>query len=94
MNGNQSSLTNAPCVWQDVTGIVAREFKEEVEEGAVPNDGIKGTLPVVIDAGKTERGLGVKFMGFEEQVKSVVGQYLELKKGRWGEDVEGKAEGC
>jgi hypothetical protein len=27
VNGNQSFLANAPCVWQDVTGIVAREFK-------------------------------------------------------------------
>jgi hypothetical protein len=75
-------MANAPCVWQDVTGIVAREFVEEVEEGVVPNDGIKGTLPVAIDASKTERELGVEFMRLEEQVKSVVGHYLELKRGR------------
>lgn len=80
MKGNQSFVANVPCVWQDVTDIMSREFKEATDDGLVPNDGIKGTLPVKIDASKTEKELGFEFLEFEEQVKSVVGHYLELKK--------------
>jgi hypothetical protein len=64
--------------WQDATRVVAASFLEAVKKGDFPNDGVQPTLRIHIDASFTEQVFGFKFASYEEQVKSVVGHYLEL----------------
>jgi len=64
--------------WEDATEIVARLFPEAVKKGIIPNDGTGKSLPYRMDASKTETTFGFTHLSFEEQVKSVVGHYLEL----------------
>lgn len=64
--------------WQDVTEIVDRNFPEEVKKGLLSTEAKIGTTGMFFDAKPTEEKLGFRFKGFEEQVKSVVGHYLEL----------------
>lgn len=73
--------SNSPkgTVFQDATEIVARNYAKAVQDGVLPNSGKTTTLPLKFDASATEKTFGVTFRSFEEQVKSVVDQYLELK---------------
>ncbi|KAJ5770048.1 NAD(P)-binding Rossmann-fold containing protein [Penicillium nucicola] len=69
----------AGTVWQNATAIVAEHFPKAVENGVFPNNGLQPTRKIRLDARKTEEVMGFKFLSYEEQVKSVVGHYLELK---------------
>lgn len=66
-------------VYQDATDIVARDYPEQVAKGVLPNSGKTQTLPLKFDASATEKAFNFKFRSFEEQVKSIVDHYLELK---------------
>jgi nucleoside-diphosphate-sugar epimerase len=69
----------AGTVWQNATRIAAEHFPKAVEKGFLPNNGLQPTRKLRVDAKKTEEVMGVKFLSFEEQVKSVVEHFLELK---------------
>lgn len=61
--------------WSDVSGIIEKNFgKEDFKLG-----GKMDTREAKFDTSETEKAFGTKWVGFEEQVKSVVGHYLELK---------------
>jgi hypothetical protein len=82
IEGNQSFLAVSEgargTVWSDAIGIVNRNFPEAVKNGILPNTGSTPTKRTKVDASRTERVFGVKFLSYEEQVKSVVTQYLTL----------------
>ena len=65
--------------WQDLTRIVEESFHEQVVAGILPNDGIQETRVLKVDARRTEQVVGFRYKSFEEQVRSVVEHYLELK---------------
>jgi nucleoside-diphosphate-sugar epimerase len=67
-------------IWESSMDIVAKVFGSAVKDGVLANNGKIVTLPVKIDAKDSEAVLGMKFLGFEDQVKSVVKHYLELVK--------------
>ncbi|OQD91055.1 hypothetical protein PENANT_c001G04080 [Penicillium antarcticum] len=69
----------AGTFWQNATGITAEHFPKAVAKGILPNNGLQPTRKMGVDARKTEEVMGFKFLSFEEQVKSVVGHFLELK---------------
>jgi hypothetical protein len=60
-------------------GVIGREFKKAVEQGVLKDDGVQLTRRLRIDARRGEEVMGFTFKGYEEQVRSVVGHYLELK---------------
>ncbi|MCJ1248460.1 hypothetical protein MMC30_005678 [Trapelia coarctata] len=64
--------------WEEALDIVRRNFPEAVAKGVLPNNGPIATKRTKVDSSRTERVFGIKLQGFEEQVKSVVGQYLDL----------------
>ncbi|KAF4625254.1 hypothetical protein G7Y89_g12914 [Cudoniella acicularis] len=64
--------------WEDAIEIVNRNFPEAVKKGALPNNGTAATKRTRVDASRTEEVFGFKFQSYEEQVKSVTKQYLEL----------------
>lgn len=61
--------------WSDVSGIVEKEFGK----GIFKLGGNADTREVGLDASETERVFRTNWVSFEEQVKSVVGHYLEAK---------------
>jgi nucleoside-diphosphate-sugar epimerase len=66
--------------WEDMFEVVERHFSEAVKVGDIPNSGKISSIPLKIDTSETEKALGFRHRSFEEQVKDVVGHYLELKE--------------
>jgi nucleoside-diphosphate-sugar epimerase len=64
--------------WEESMPTVAKSFAAEVKSGVLANNGKIVTLPVKIDERKSEEILGIKLKSYEEQVKNIVGHYLEL----------------
>lgn len=78
--GVRNFIASAGSVtWSDVNGIVRGSFGKEVESGEFKLGGKMDTKVVNLDASVTEREFGIKWKRFEEQVRSVVGHYLEVK---------------
>lgn len=75
---NDPSGTLNGSKWENVNEIVAKKFPEAVRRGLLPNDGHRVTVRKHVDSSKTEKAFGIKFKGFESQVESVIGHYLEL----------------
>ncbi|TVY25856.1 putative uncharacterized oxidoreductase [Lachnellula hyalina] len=82
IEGNQSFLAvsggERGTRWEEAIGIVNRNFPEAVRKGILPNNGTAKTKRTKVDSSRTEKVFGFKFLGYEEQVKSVVEQYLGL----------------
>jgi len=72
--------TSKGIVWSDVNAIVQKNFPEEIKSGLLKPGPVQETSDGFFDAGNTEKVYGFKFLDFEEQIKSVVGQYVELSK--------------
>jgi nucleoside-diphosphate-sugar epimerase len=64
--------------WEEALNLVARHFPNAVKLGTLSNNGKILTIPQRIDASASETVLGFEYSSFEEQVKDVVGHYLEL----------------
>ncbi|TDZ41276.1 NAD-dependent epimerase/dehydratase FUM13 [Colletotrichum trifolii] len=77
--GNQSYILSTKARWNDAKLIAKRNFPEAVERKLVSSSGSVGTTPIVFDASATEEVFGMSFQSFEEQVKSVVGHFVELR---------------
>jgi nucleoside-diphosphate-sugar epimerase len=82
IEGNQSFLAVSEgergTRWEEAIEIVNRNFPEAVKSGIFPNNGKASTKRTKLDASRTEKVFGFKFQSYEEQVKSVAKQYLEL----------------
>ncbi|KAH8809426.1 cinnamyl-alcohol dehydrogenase [Xylogone sp. PMI_703] len=81
VSGNQSFLLSSNIegiVWDDAIEITRRNFPIIAEKGIMPLNGSQPTVKCQVDASKAEKQLGIKFQSYEEQVKSLVGYYLEL----------------
>lgn len=81
--GNQSFLAVSEgerwgTTWEDAVEIVNRNFPEAVRKGVLPNNGKAVTKRTKVDSRRTEEVFGFKFASYEEQVKSVVRQYLSM----------------
>ena len=64
--------------WNDVTEIARKLFPDAVKQGILPLGGNQETIEASYDVSETEETFGIKFAGLETQVKSLVGQYVEL----------------
>lgn len=82
IEGNQSFLGISEgergTIWEEAIEIVNRNFPEAVKRGVLKNNGTAETKRTRVDASRTERVFGFKFLSYEEQVKSVTKQYLSL----------------
>ena len=79
VEGNHSLVLSSPMQWEDVANILERHFNSAVEKGMLSMEGEQRTARINIQGNETESIFGFRYLSFEEQVKSVVGQYLELK---------------
>ncbi|KAE8445973.1 hypothetical protein EG329_012612 [Mollisiaceae sp. DMI_Dod_QoI] len=64
--------------WEEAIEIVNRNYPEAVKKGILPNNGTASTKRTKVDSSRTEEVFGFKFQSYEEQVKTVVEQYLGL----------------
>ncbi|KAL7931549.1 NAD(P)-binding protein [Trichoderma chlorosporum] len=80
--GNQSFVAASDgldgMVWEDAIKVVKENFQGAVAQGLLKTTGKQPTLVVRLDAKKTEDTFGIKFAGFDEQVKSLASQYVEV----------------
>lgn len=72
-SGGQQGTT-----WDDVKDIASRLYGEQISKGMFTLTGTSPSRPLRLNAAETEKLLGWKFAGFEEQVRSVVDHYVEL----------------
>ncbi|WQF76601.1 Putative NAD-dependent epimerase/dehydratase, NAD(P)-binding domain superfamily [Colletotrichum destructivum] len=77
--GNRSYILSTRARWNDAKLIAKRGFPEAVERKLICSSGSVGTVNIEFDASETERVFGFRLQGFEEQVRSVVAHYVELR---------------
>lgn len=65
--------------WYEAFDVVRKEFPELAEKYPEPEEK-EHIFHCATDVEKTEKAFGFKFQSYEEQVKEVVGAYLELLK--------------
>lgn len=80
LNSNNPTGSTGGSNFNDIPAIVAKNFPQAVANGSLPNDGFWTVVPVKYDASKTEKTFGFTHLSFEQQVKDVVGQFLELSQ--------------
>jgi nucleoside-diphosphate-sugar epimerase len=82
--GNQAFVAAADgvngMVWEDSIKVLEKNVPEAIAQGLVKTTGKQPTLTIPVDAKKTEETFGFKLAGFDEQVKSLVNQWIEVAK--------------
>jgi nucleoside-diphosphate-sugar epimerase len=77
--GNRNYLAISPPMhWNDAKEIVQKFYPEAVEKGILANNGDTPTADMLFETTEEERVFDFKFRTFEDNVKDIVGQYLEL----------------
>ncbi|KAK5455838.1 hypothetical protein LTS15_005155 [Exophiala xenobiotica] len=65
--------------WSAVPGLIEKIFPQAAKAGKInPQAAMGSSLYTKISNTKAEKTFNLKFLGIEEQIRSVVGQYLEL----------------
>jgi nucleoside-diphosphate-sugar epimerase len=78
--GNRSYILSRSMQWEDIAATVTRQYPWAVEKRLLLLGGGQIRSHVVpIDSSESEILLGIRFRGLEEQVRSVVGHFLELR---------------
>ncbi|KAK1995019.1 NAD dependent epimerase/dehydratase [Colletotrichum falcatum] len=80
--GDRSYVLSTRARWNDAKLIAKRAFPEAVERKLVCSSGSVGTVAIDFDASATEAVFGFRLRGFEDQVRSVVAHYVELRTRR------------
>lgn len=76
-----SSDTSEGIEWDDeIQGICKKYFAQEVDSEELPLQGSLTTIKWRLDGMSTEKTFGWKFTSFEETMKGLVAQYLQLKQ--------------
>jgi len=70
---------NSDTHWEDSFEIVRKHFPEAVKNGTFPLSGSNPTKKLRFDTSFTKKTLGIEFLSYEEQVRSVAEHYLELQ---------------
>lgn len=77
--GNESYILSQQSRWNDAKDMAAWSFPAAEKTRLLVRSGNVGTTEIEIDASLAEDTFGLQFKGFDEQVESLVGQFLELK---------------
>lgn len=82
--GNQAFVAAADglngMAWEDGINVLKENFPDAIAKGLVKTTGKQPTITIRIDAKKTEDTFGIKLAGFDQQVKSLVNQWIEVAK--------------
>ena len=75
-----SSDTPEGIQWdRDTRAVAGKYFPEEVEKGVLPREGSLTTVKWRLDTNKTVNTFGWEMTGFEETMKEMLRQYIQLK---------------
>ena len=84
IEGNQAFVVTSDGIdgakWEDAIETVRKYFPEALSDGRLKSNGKQRTVVVRVDARKTEKTFGIRLTSFEDQVKSLVSQYLDVTK--------------
>lgn len=72
-------LLMSPNDWSETSEIATKLFPSEVENGVLKLNGKRSNVDVKMDNSETVKVFG-ELKGFDEMIKSLVGQYLELRR--------------
>ncbi|KAJ9149350.1 3-beta hydroxysteroid dehydrogenase (NAD dependent epimerase/dehydratase) [Pleurostoma richardsiae] len=87
--GDQSYILSGPARWNDAKEVARRAFPAAMETGLLVGRGNVDSTYLPIDSSLTEATFGLGWAGFEEQVVSTVGQFLELRMRQRGSSSQG-----
>lgn len=80
VHGNKNFIASAESVkWENLSGVLKQEFPSAFEKGFLKLGGKMVTKDVSFDTTDTEKVFGIQWKGFDEQLRSVVEHYLEIK---------------
>lgn len=91
--GGQSFGACLRTPWNDALDIVRQRAPEYVANGVLPANGSQPSVELQFDSSDTERALGFKLQGFDEQVMSAVNHYLEELAKPGAKSVQGYWDG-
>ncbi|KAK0634082.1 hypothetical protein B0T14DRAFT_561602 [Immersiella caudata] len=77
--GNQSYILSQNSRWNDACEITRSCFPEAVKNKMLVMGGNVKTTHLPVDTTLTEETFGFEFASYEEQVRSIISQYLELR---------------
>jgi nucleoside-diphosphate-sugar epimerase len=82
ISGNQSFVTSSQgpegTRWEEANDTVKKYYPESVKNGLLSADGTQPSKKLLFDSSHTEKTFGFKFLSYVDQVKSLVGQYIEI----------------
>jgi nucleoside-diphosphate-sugar epimerase len=78
VEGGTALITSRSLVWEDALSVLKTEFSDDVAAGRLSAEGKQPTQQLTIDGSATEDILGIKFSPYEDLVRQVAGQYVEL----------------
>ncbi|KIW84854.1 hypothetical protein Z517_00242 [Fonsecaea pedrosoi CBS 271.37] len=85
LNWQQEDGSGTGVDWSSVPGLIEKLFPEAAKAGKInPQVAMGSSLHTKISSTKTEKTFNLKLQGIEEQIRSVVGQYLELLENNEG----------
>jgi nucleoside-diphosphate-sugar epimerase len=77
--GNKSYILSQQSTWGSAKEHAAQSFPDAFERRLLLSNGSVKSTPLPTDTSLTESTFGLKFAGFDAQVASVVGHFLELR---------------
>jgi len=77
--GNQSYILGQQARWNDAREIARREYPEALKSKLIVRGGGVKTTRLTVDTSLTEDTFGFEFASYEDQVKSVLDHFLELR---------------
>lgn len=89
--GGASYILSQASTWGDAGAIARRLFPDAVQRRLLLDTGSIDTTPMPIDVQSAQQALGVRFRGYESQVKSILAQFLELRSERKHHGARAKA---
>ena len=75
---HRSFTMAVPCRFEDIIAIAQKHFPEAVERRKLPAIPVPPTVVYAVDTTAAEELFNMKFRSFEEQVITIVEQYLEF----------------
>ncbi|KAJ6138468.1 NAD(P)-binding protein [Penicillium samsonianum] len=81
VRGCRSFIASTPGAWEDIPGIVRKNFVEELqsEPKRVTVLGEQTSIPLGIESSDTVVAFGWKFTDLEQTITDLISQYIELK---------------
>jgi nucleoside-diphosphate-sugar epimerase len=84
IKGNQAFIATSDgvdgMIWEAGIDTIKKYYPRAMADGHLKTTGKLPTIELRIDAKKTEDTFGIKFNSYEQQVKSLVNQYLEVSQ--------------